>query len=279
MRGDVLTLTKSCLKSLGKMLKHTLELPTGSIQATHLCEAVASVLSIILSQSLYLIPGSVDDIDSLEVFLRTFHEEIFRPAIKGFVLLCEHRAPRQSDAAKKSAIDRPLPKSDIRPILLAICQSGIETMKLKPGVYESLCLLVAYTTTIHIQQEIHHRPPAAAARKREAQPAIEKHRTCQSTSRDGLWYLMALLNTSICILHPHSSPIEVATRDGIVDMLLQLLEPGDDHRQLTLIEENMVLGIAEKAWAAGWFPTCTPKEEVEPIINAVFPSSSTISDE
>jgi hypothetical protein len=110
---------------------------------------------------------------------------------------------------------------------------------------------------VHIQQEIHQRPSVASEKKVETQSAIRKQRTRQLASRDSLWYLMALLNTSICVVSTHRSPIEIATGDGIIDMLLNLLEPGDDRDRLSLIEENIVLGIVEKAWTAGWFTMYT----------------------
>lgn len=257
LKDDILTLTGRCLRSSGQMLRYGFGLPVGSLQASKLFEAIASILPVIISQSLHLITGATTDAGCLDIFLRIFHEEIFCPIVNVFDMVSESRANKQLSVSKKPTVERLPPSSDIRPILLGICQSGLDSMKANPPLHASLSLLVSYTTMARISKEIRQRPLIEPRNKNETHSVSKKRRIRQLASRDSFWYLSAVLSASICATQTEAPLIETTITAEIVDMLSEMIQLEQHGGQLSLIERNVMLGIAEKAWVAGWFPMCS----------------------
>ena len=171
---------------------------------------------------------------------------------------------------------------DIRPSLLATIQRTLDSLRVvQPDLAPTLCLLTsllvapelrrlwfASTAGASFQEGASIQRNTNRNRTREEKRAFEKQARNDLADHDAAWHLLAVL--SLCFEHEASpistasSPLEAPLKMRLTHELTELArilcftDPAERIRNMragsgpSLVEEEMVLGVYEKAWLNGW---------------------------
>jgi hypothetical protein len=170
---------------------------------------------------------------------------------------------------------------DIRPSLLATIQRTLDTLGLiRPDLAQALCLLTSlsvipelcrlwFVSTVGASQEVG--PIQRKANRnctKEERKALERQKMQGLADHDAAWYLLAVLNLSfepeVPPISTSSSPLVALLKTRLTHELTDLARVlcFTDRAERTrtvragsgpsLVEEEMVLGVYERAWLNGW---------------------------
>jgi hypothetical protein len=181
---------------------------------------------------------------------------------------------------RKTSSDRQF--HDVRPSLLATIQRTLDSLRLvRPDLAPALCLLTSLSVAPELRrlwlastigtssQEI--RPTQCKAhrnRTKEEKDASEKQKMQDLADRDAAWYLLAVLNLcfepEVSAISTASSPLVAPLKMRLTYELTELARVlcFADRAERTrtvragcgpgLVEEEMILGVYERAWLNGW---------------------------
>jgi len=171
---------------------------------------------------------------------------------------------------------------DIRPSLLATIQRTLDSLRfVRPGLAPALCLLTSLSATQELRKLWFVSTAGASSqelglvqckknrnRTKEEKDAFEKQKMQDLAGHDAAWYLLAVLN--LCF-EPEVSPISTASSPLVALLksrlshelteLVRILCFTDRAERIRtvragggpgLVEEEMVLGVCERAWLNGW---------------------------
>ena len=184
---------------------------------------------------------------------------------------------------------------DIRPSLLATIQRTLDSLRsLRPELAPALCLLTSLSVTPELRRlwlpstvEASSQEDESIQRKtnrnrtKEEKDAFTKQKMQDLAGHDAAWYLLAVLN--LCF-EPEVSPISTPSTPLVALLKVRLTHEltelvrifcftDRDERIRTvragsgpsIVEEEMVLGVYERAWLNGWLDgPAYPDSEVLP---------------
>jgi hypothetical protein len=171
---------------------------------------------------------------------------------------------------------------DIRPSLLATIQRTLDSLRVvRPDLASALCLLTSLLVAPELRRLWFASTAGASSqavasiqrntnqnRTREEKEAFEKQARNDLADHDAAWYLLAVL--SLCFEHEvspistASSPLEAPLKMRLTHELTELArvlcftDRAERIRTVregsgpSFVEEEMVLGVYEKAWLNGW---------------------------
>ena len=184
---------------------------------------------------------------------------------------------------------------DIRPSLLATIQRTLDSLQLvQPGLAPALCVLTSLSVTPELRRlwfastvEASSQEVGSIQRKtnrnrtKEEKDAFAKQRMQDLAGHDAAWYLLAVLNLcferEVSPISTASSPLVALLKVRLTHELTELVrifcftDRADRIRTVRagsgpgLLEEEIVLGVYERAWLNGWLDgPAYPDAEVLP---------------
>lgn len=224
------------------------------------------MVPLIITQALST-ASSTDDFTG--EFVQTLHEQILSPAVMHFGILSESKAAslhlRRTNEPPEH--QRTPESTDLRPILLGLCQSSLASLRSNdPHAAASLSVVLSHSVVTQLKSGLD------ASSKNNAAKDGKSSNTAMLVRRlafkDTFWYLVSVLH--VCFSQPAStkencgmSPLEAAARTAVLVSLAEILNNKEGGLSLGQVERNMLVGVVEQAWVNRWAPFAEWADETD----------------
>lgn len=266
---NIFPLIKQCLTLIGSMLKSILKEPTTSSHT--LLQEICSIVPLVITQSLNSVfrPGAQDI--PIADFIQTLHEHILLSAISHFSSLSESRAAsllsRRTDQDSKS--QRLPPSTDLRPVLLRLCQNSLNALRPNSLLGSSLSAILSHSMIMQLKKDLDTKSTLPG---KKATSATERVR--RIAFKDTFWYLVFVLHACFSFsANAHTdrtmSPLEAAARTSILISLAEILENKEENKLIGPVERDMLLGVVEQAWVNRWVPFPEQRDDEGKDVNGI----------
>jgi hypothetical protein len=252
-------LVKQSLTLVGRMLQSLVTQPS-SPSSHNLLKDLAALVPLIIDHSLPLIfPPAAPD-SPVAAFVQAVHEQILQTSVMHFNLLSDSAASTLLKRRAKDSMEpeRLSPSTDLRPVLLGLCQSTLNVLKPYPQIQSSISVVLSYSVVIQLRKGLDQLKPTDNTSEKKSSNANDRVR--RLAFKDTFWYLASVLNACFCSVpvsiqgnHP-ASPLEEVARTTVLMSLAEMLENKDGSGVTGLVERNMLIGVVEQAWKNGWAP-------------------------
>jgi hypothetical protein len=250
-------LVKQSLTLVGGILQSVVTQPNAPSSHSLLRE-LASLVPLIINHSLPLIfpPAALDP--PIAAFVQALHEQILQTSIMHFSLLSDSAASTLLKRRAKDSIEpeRLSPSTDLRPVLLGLCQSTLNSLKPYPQLQSSVSVILSYSVVTQLRKGLDQlKPTNDDASEKRSSNANDRIR--RLAFKDMFWYLASVLNACFRSVPASiqgnrlASPLEEVARTTVLVSLAEMLENKDGNGVIGLVERNMLVGVVEQAWKNG----------------------------
>jgi hypothetical protein len=258
-KQSLFPLVKQSLTVVGGILQSVVTQP--SAPSSHsLLKELASLVPLIINNSLPLIfpPALLNP--PVAAFVQALHEQILHTSVMHFNLLSDSAASTLIKRRAKDSLgpERFSPSTDLRPVLLGLCQSTLNALKPYPQIQSSVSVVLSYSVVIQLRKGLDQLKPTDNTSEKKSSNANDRVR--RLAFKDTFWYLASVLNASFCSVPVSiqgnllASPLEEVARTTVLASLAEMLENKDGNGIIGLVERNMLIGVVEQAWKNGWAP-------------------------